>query len=339
MRRALTATATLGTTALLLLGTGCSHGVAKVSERHLVYVRGNGISASSVWIADVNGAHSRRLTRGSLGVITPDGRTVAISRGREGIYVVSSDGKGLRRLTARKLRPQAWSQDGKTLVATVETEHAVPELVGIDGDSGRVRTIARGSIYGFDFEPGGDELVYSRAPEATFEGICGDQFDLFVVKVDGGTPRRITHDGLSAFPAWGPSRIAYARFQASTSISECSAPGVWTVDPDGSSPRPVVARAPDSIVLRGFYGFQPLAWLDDERVLVGLRSDSGTEGAVVDTRTHRVRRLNDYADEASTDGRFSVGSGGDQTLALSILRIRDARRVFHRDGCCPDWNR
>ena len=42
----------------------------------------------------------------------------------------------------------------------------------------------------------------------------------------------------------------------------------------------MVDRAPDAITLLGFYGFQPLAWLGTGKLLIGLRSDSGTEGAV-----------------------------------------------------------
>jgi Tol biopolymer transport system component len=186
MRNAIRATTVV---VLLLVAAACGGGGREAGpvERHLVYVRGDGISAASIWIADVSGAHSRRLAPGDVGVLSPDGRTVAVARRGRGIFLVSSDGKRLRRLTERRLRPQAWSPDGQMLIGTVETEHAVAELVEIDR-SGRVRTIARGSLYGFDFSPSGDELVYSRAPESTFEGICGDQFDLYVAKLAEEAP-------------------------------------------------------------------------------------------------------------------------------------------------------
>jgi hypothetical protein len=112
------------------------------------------------------------------------------------------------------------------------------------------------------------------------------------------------------------------------------------MDADGSNVQVVIARAPDEITLAGYYGFQPLAWLDKERVLVGLRTDSGTEGTVLDTKTGKLRRLGDYTDLASSDGRFSIGSGGDQSLILSMLRLSDGHRVLLRkDACCPSWNR
>jgi len=341
MGRAIRAVAVAGAAALVLTAAACRGGeTAQPVERHLVYVRGNGVEPASVWIADVDGAHRRNLADGSAGILSPDGESVAVYRGRRGIFVVSSDGKRERRLTARNLRPQGWSPDGKTLVATASTERSVYQLVALAPDTGRERVLARGSLYGFDFSPDGEQIVYSQAPEATFEGICGDQFDLYVAKLDGGKPKRLTRDGLSAFPVWGTSRIAFSHFPANITLQDCSSPGVWTVDPDGSHVRTVVDRAPDSIVLRGFYGFQPLAWLDDEHVLIALRSDSGNEGAVLNTRSGKLRRLNAYVDEASKDGRFAVGSGGDQELDLSILRVDDGRRLFlSRNSCCPDWNR
>jgi hypothetical protein len=326
---------------LLLAAAGCGGGGStKPAERHLVYVRGDSVSNATVWIADANGAHPRRLAHGDVAVLSPDGRTVAVTLRGKGISLVSSDSGHERRLTARPLHPRTWSPDGQTLFATAETSRAVTALVAIDSDSGKVHTIATGSLYGFDVSPKGDRLVYSRAPEATTAGICGDQFDLYVAKLDGSSPRQITHDGLSAFPVWGPKAIAFSHFPGAGTVQDCVAPGIWTVKDDGSGVRHVVSRTPDAITLLGYYGYQPLAWLNDRLVLVGLRSDAGSQGAVLDTQTGKLRRLNHYVDEASSDGRFSVGSGGDQDLNVSIVRLSDGRRVFLSKGsCCPDWNR
>jgi hypothetical protein len=325
---------------VVLIAAGCGSTHASHVERHLVYVAGDSPSTASVWIADVNGAHPRRLGRGSVALLSPDGRTVAVRR-RDGIYLVSTTGRHVRRLTPRRLHPQAWSPDGETLIATRPALLAVLELDAIDRRSGRVRVIAGGSVYGFDFSPSGDELVYSLAPVATGEGPCGDQFDLYVTKLAGGTPSRLTHDGLSAFPVWGPSGIAFSRFPGGTSLEDCSAPGIWTIDTDGSHLRAVIPRAPESLASDGLYGLQPLAWLDGERILVGIRTGAGNQGAVLDTRSHRLRPLGEFVDEASSDSRYAVGGGGnDQVVHLAIVRLSDGRRVFLRkDACCPDWNR
>jgi hypothetical protein len=128
---------------------------------------------------------------------------------------------------------------------------------------------------------------------------------------------------------WGNKGIAFAHFPAGATIEDCSAPGIWTMDADGSNVRPVIERAPQELASNGLFG------------LTGVRTNEGTLGAVVDTHTRRLRQLDDFADEASSDGRFAVGSGGnDQVVHLAILRLSDGHRVFRRmNACCPDWNR
>ena len=234
----------------------------------------------------------------------------------------------------------AWSPDGKTLYAAASNGSAVTELLALDRDDGSSHSLAKGSFYGFDVSPDGSQLVYSRAPEVTPEGICGDQFDLYVTKLDGSSAERITNDGVSAFPVWGPAAIAFSHFPSTGDQYDCSAPGIRTIDPDGSNPKTVIDRSPDSINLLGFYGLQPLGWADDSHLLIGLRAESGTEGAVLDIGSKKIRRLNEFADEISSDGRYSVGSGGQDALVLSIMRLSDGHRVLMRKNvCCPDWNR
>lgn len=330
----------LAVLALLVLA-GCGSGTrAKPAQEHLVYLRGEDPSTATAWVADVDGARAHRLGRASAAVLSPDGRTVAL-RQRDGIYLVSASGNHRRLLTTRRLEPQVWSPDGTTIIATRPKLLAVLELDAIDRRTGHVRVIASGSIYGFSFSPKGDELAYSRAPMATGQGPCGDQFDIYTTKLAGGAPKRLTHDGLSGFPVWGKSGIAFSHFPAGISQDDCSAPGIWTMDADGSHVRPVIARAPEELASNDLFGLQPLAWLDDHDVLTGVRTNSGTLGAVVDTKTGKLRELHDFANEGSSDGRYEVGSGGDgQTVHLAIVRISDGKRVFLRqEACCPDWNR
>ena len=333
----------IGAAAVLLSVTGCSgrghDAAAPAANRHLVYVAGQDPSQAGVWLADVDGSHARRLGPGSVAVLTPDGKTVAVRR-PGGIYMVSTGGKVLRRLTSRRLRPQAWSPDGRTLIATRAGDLAVLELDAIDRKTGRVRLLSSGSIYGFDFSPKGDELVYSRAPSVTGQGLCGDVFDLYVAKLAGGAPRRLTRDGTEAFPVWGPSGIAYSNFPGGGTIEDCSAPGIWTMSPDGSNVKPLIERAPSNLAGDGLYGLRPLAWLDGNHILTGIRSDGGNQGAVLDTKSGKLRRLPDYADEASSDGRFVVGSGNDVRGVHLAIYGADGHRVYLRkDACCPDWNR
>jgi hypothetical protein len=333
-----------GAAAVVLLTVAACGGagthVVKPAARHLVYVAGDDPEHGTVWVADVDGAHARRLGLGSAAVLSPDGLEVAVRR-PDGIYVISAKGGHARRLTTERLHPQAWSPDGTTIIATRARTLAVLELKAIDAKTGKSRLIASGSLYGFSFSPDGTQLAYSRAPVASGQGPCGDQFDIYVTKLSGGKTTRLTRDGLSGFPVWGPAGIAFAHFPASTTIQDCSAPGIRTMDADGSNVRNVIERAPDELAMDGLFGLQPLAWLDDHHILVGVRTNAGTLGAVADTQTGKLRQLNDFADTASSDGRFAVGGGGDSGIVhLSIVRISDGHRVYRRVGaCCPSWDR
>jgi Tol biopolymer transport system component len=326
--------------ALAACGGSGTH-VVTPAERHLVYVAGDDPQHATVWVANVDGSHGRRLGRGSLAALSPDGRSVAVQR-RDGIYVLSVHGGHARRLTSERLHPQAWSPDGKTLIASRPAPLSVLELNAIDTATGKVRVVASGSIYGFSFSPDGDKLVYSRAPVATGQGLCGDQFDLYVTKVSGGKTTRLTRDGVSAFPVWGPAGIAFARFPDDIDPqSACSAPGIWTMKDDGSDAKPVIDRAPLLLSEDGLFGLQPLAWLDDSHILAGIRTNGGTLGTVVDVRTRKLRAIRDFATTVSSDGRYSVGDGGDgQLVHLSIVRLSDLHRTFRKvSACCPSWNR
>jgi tricorn protease-like protein len=316
-----------------LVAAGCGSGRATV-ERHLVFVRATAAKNAVVWIADADGAHPRRLARGLSAVVAPDGRSVAIGRS-DGMHLVSSDGKRDRRLTSTLLNPQAWSPDGRRIIA------GVGKLAVVDVDSGRARVLARGAFFGFGFSPDGRRLVYARAPRETVQGICGARIDLYVVDPGGGSATRLTHDGRSAFPAWGQSRIAFARMPKRLRFDDCFAPGIWTMRPDGTDLRAIVARAPRVLSRAGFYGLQPIAWLKSDRLLVGVRTEWGNEAAVLETSTTRLRRLGLYGDELSRDGRLVLGSGGNEQITISIMRVSDGRRLFVLRGsvCCPDWNR
>jgi hypothetical protein len=89
--------------AALLAVAGCGNTqTSKPAHRHLVYLAGDDPSVANVEIADPNGAHPRSIGRGSAAVLSPDGGTVAVRR-RDGIYLVSANGRRVRKLTSRRL--------------------------------------------------------------------------------------------------------------------------------------------------------------------------------------------------------------------------------------------
>lgn len=329
----------------LILTTSACDGQTAI-ERHLVFVRITPPLRATVWIADDDGGHARPLTRGFSARVAPDGRTIAVARPR-GIYLVSSDGKHEQRVTSIKMWPEAWTQDGRWLIVTTDTS-----LVAVEVRSGRRHLLARGAILGISVAPSGRRVAYARAPRATPDERCDAPSDLYSVSLTGAVRRRLTHDGRSASPVWGATRIAFSRVPARR-FPDCLSPGIWTVAPDGTGLRPVLPRPPLPLSRHGYYGLAPVAWLTARELLVAVRSEWGGEAARLDlggrlrrltffTRRsgQRVRQVF-YIDKASRDGRLAIGGGGDEQVTISIIRTSDGRPLFARRGtlCCPDWNR
>jgi dipeptidyl aminopeptidase/acylaminoacyl peptidase len=306
-------------------------------EDHLVFTRERSPARSTIWIADADGRHGRRLTRGYWAAISPDGRTVAVGRD-DGIHLVGSDGRGDRLLLPVKMGPEAWSPDGRWLIADTERQ-----LVAIDTRSGHRGLVVRGPTVGFDFDPDGHRVVYALA-RVSARVTCGVSSDLYTVEPSGGNRVRLTRDGRSSYPVWGRDGIAFMRLPQSKG-SDCPGSGIWTIRPDGSGLRPVFAQPPRALSRNGYYGLQPVAWLPSDELLVGVRSEWGDEPARLDMRG-RLRRLTwptatYYVDKASRDGRLALGAGGDDKLTIAIVRVSDGRPLFSLSGdvCCPDWNR
>lgn len=87
----------------------------------------------SIWIAPTAGGEAKRLTPEeadeSFPVISPDGRKVAYTSTRDGgkkIFVMDLATKQVRKVSHNSELTQAmgWSQDGKTIVAIVQRDHA-----------------------------------------------------------------------------------------------------------------------------------------------------------------------------------------------------------------------
>jgi len=315
-------------------------------ERHLVFVRITAPVRATIWIADADGGHAHRLTRGFSARVAPDGRTIAVAR-PHGIYLVDSDGKRERRLSSTKMWPEAWTRDGRWLVATTDST-----LVAVEVRSGQRHLLARGPILGISLAPSGQRVVYAHAPRATPDAPCGTHSDLYSVALTGTGRLRLTHDGLSESPVWGATRIAFSRV-STRRFPGCLAAGVWTIAPDGTRLRAVLPRPPLSLSRHGYYGLEPVAWLSARELLVAVRSEWGGEAARLDlggrlrrltffTRRsgHRVRQVF-YIDKAARDGRLAIGGGGDEQVTISIIRTSDGRPLFVHRGtlCCPDWNR
>src|SRR5712691_592344 len=145
--------------------------------------------ASNIWVVSTAGGALRQLTRSghdSQPQWSPDSKSVAFLSNRDGtsqVYVISvegGEGVALTHLSsdADNLR---WSPDGKTLAFTSEVYiDCRDDACNSKRDAEREKSKIKARIY--------DRLLY-RHWDVWSEG---KRSHLFVVSVDGGTPRDLT---------------------------------------------------------------------------------------------------------------------------------------------------
>jgi hypothetical protein len=333
MRRA----AALVCAAFFVAGCGSERN-AVAPGRHVVFARGLDLPSQSLWIADVDGGHQRRLVRrAALGRISPDGRYVAFDRDlRRDAYVVGSDGSG-ERLVAHGVDLLDWTRDGRRLLvlrrgalATVDVESRTVTTLDAHVLDRRTRETE------WSFSPDGRRLVYAKLTGRSLGYACYDGADLYVVQLDGTHRRPLFADGRSSYPVWGRGGIAFRR-----DLHGCTSGGLWRIRADGTDLRPLLLDVPARYTHVGYYGLVPYTWLDRDRLVIGIHNEWGDDAAVL---AHgRIRRLGMQIDTTSRDGRFLLGAqaGAEFPFAIAIGSIDGGRRRVVARGrvCCPDWNR
>jgi hypothetical protein len=314
---------------------------AALSSKHLVYTKAVGKPQQAVWIGDVNGTRMRRLTRGGYGLVSPDGRTIAISR-RAGIYTIDPRGRS-ERFIARG-RPAAWLPDSRHLLAVQRKA-----LVTIDLADESTEVVERREIVTWSISPDGKTVAYDVYVARPPSGECG--FEIYSAQIDGTSKRRLTTGGRSSHPVWGADSIAFAYRPVGTG---CFKPRIWQMGTEGGQRAPVMRTLPNRFADLGRYGVRPFAWVSDSPLLLAtIPTEIGAELALVNRRSGRARVADldprsrrerpMYVDHPSRDGRHVVGAAcgyeGPCTIRIYSVAAGRARELITGDVRYPHWNR
>lgn len=147
------------------------------------------------------------------------------------LYLMHSDGTGLRRITSRGAYSPAWSPDGKWIAFASNRSRPrhenASEIYVMRANGTELRRVTRNRFTDWQpaWAPDGKRLIF-QSSSASGSGIA-------VINVNGTGFRRLTHD-VEAVPAWSPDgkTIAYV---PSTGPGEAA--GIWLMNPDGTNRR------------------------------------------------------------------------------------------------------
>ena len=293
---------------------------------------------SEIWRAALDGTNPRRIAAGHSPAISPDGRWIAYLRVEwtprsvaEEIRVMPTLGGSSRVLRHEEGRrglfgQPIWSPDSRSLVVS-----GTDGLLAIEPESGDTTVLQRrreGSNPGVaSFSPDGTELAFDVSDSTGA--------DVYVLSLPSGALRRLTDDGQSAGPVWGPRGIAFARHTLRGNGD------IWLMDGNGKRKRRLT---------RTSAGIQPFAFSDDGRRLLAFNPaiHNGRLWAV-DVERGESRDLTGWVGDLfplglSRDGSrilARVGCGALIRQSGSVERISFAngkKRTLAEGPCVASWN-
>jgi hypothetical protein len=283
----------------------------------LAYVTETTTSASNVWLASADGGERKLLGVGTQPLLSPDGQSVAVSLfgatpGPEehgpSIGVYSASGAplaGYFDLETATATPLAWSPDSRYVLVYRQSNEPVLIAEGsgldvLDTLTGAITSIAEGIVYGASFaRDGSDRIVFalshSLSPSAPV--------NLYVSEVDGAGVHRITSDGRSLYPVWGPSDIAYDHERMRKLSPEYQ---IWLESPSGGAPVRRVTHIPVDPLSQGLV---PLAFsANGNRLLAEFEGEDNSEAYAVNVVSGHTRAVTVHGQAVQGAGISADGS-------------------------------
>ncbi len=308
---------------------------------------------SLVWTALIDGAERKLLGPGEQPLLSPDGTHVAA-----GLFGPTEKGPALAlyptlggtpssfgELSRQTATPLAWSPDSRYLAVglqstAIKNVAARSGLAILDTTTGTLKTIATGVLYGASFaRDGSDRVVFARSRSQSFTA----PVNVYVAQATGAGLVRITSDGRSLNPVWGPTFIAYDRER----LRRNDAPvyQVW-LRRLGGAPRRLTSIRVHSLVS----GLVPLGFsASGSRLLAEFEGQDTSEAWTVQVpsgraRAVRVKRQPVVGGAISSDGSQLLVAAGDfegPASGESVFTVPfagGAPKLVLAQAAQPSWN-
>jgi len=318
MRRPVILVRTALAAGVVFLSLSAGSAASEAPVARLAFVTETATTTAKVWLASANGSEPKLLGPGQQPLLAPNGQSVAVSlfgatadseHGPSlGIYPASggpvADYLALETTTAA---PLAWSPDSRYLALALQSNGATnvadnPGLAVIDTQTRILTQIARGTIYGASFaRDGSDRLVFGLSHSESFAG----GVNLYMSEASGAGLHRVTTDGRSLNPVWGPKYIAYDRERMRHLSPEYQ---IWLASSSGAGVR-TLRRLTHIRVASLVQGLVPLAFSGDgSRLLAEFEGQDTTGAYAVNVASGRVRSVTIHGQAVIGAGISSDGS-------------------------------
>lgn len=156
------------------------------------------------------------------------------------LWVADSDGSHQRRLTQDQANFSDWAPDGRRIAFDFSNDTGVHiATIEPDGQHRTTLTSSAGVQESPKWSPDGESITYDGFPfpvdEANFS------ISIWVMGADGSEPRQLTHNALDVEPVFSPdgTKIAFGRITGDSAEGQLEA--IYVINTDGSGLRQVVA--------------------------------------------------------------------------------------------------
>ena len=321
-----------------MLGAALALLVAAPAEATLVYVKDAGELETRVWVARDDGSQPRKVGLGHSPRISDDGRWIAwIKPGTpEQLMMRLADRSRKARVVARSsfVGEFRFSPDSKSLGLVLSRRLFVYDI----REREEVR-VASGVTRGFSFSPDSASVVFGTAGRSD---AVDAPSDLYSVRLEDSSRRRITRDRKSLNPLWGPAGIIHDRMRA----REDDAPSynLFEIQPDGGSLRRITRLRIPNLVS----GLVPVELsATGSRLLAEFIGQDTGMGFRVNPMTGKSHVLDPEREflgfDVTADGSTVLGhtGGPDPTARHNVVTMPYAGgepEVLVRRASFPDWN-